>query len=69
MALDLRSGLERWKTSTATGVLPYAYADGFIVGLAGDSDPSPLAAINVPTGEKEWTRPTDDGDTTLMDDV
>lgn len=57
VAIDLQSGLERWKTSPTVGVYPYAYADGFIVGPAGGSDPSPVAAINASTGKREWTTP------------
>lgn len=61
VAIDIRSGLERWKTPIDESVYPYAYAEGFVIGPTPDH-PNSVGAINAATGTREWTaEPTEIG--------
>jgi outer membrane protein assembly factor BamB len=55
VALDARSGLERWRTRPDTGVHPNAYTDGHVVGPTIDGDGA-VGAVDAATGETTWTR-------------
>lgn len=61
-AIDVRSGLERWKTPpgtgktpSGTGVHPSAHANGYVVGRAIGREGS-FRAVDAATGATEWTR-------------
>ncbi|NEU56538.1 PQQ-binding-like beta-propeller repeat protein [Halorussus sp. MSC15.2] len=55
VAIDTRSGLERWKTPPDEGVHPSAYAEGYIVGPVIEGDGS-FGAVGATTGTTEWVR-------------
>ncbi|MFC4448427.1 PQQ-binding-like beta-propeller repeat protein [Halorussus aquaticus] len=55
VAIDTRSGLERWRTSPGEGVHPNAYAEGYVVGPVIEGDGS-LSAVDATTGATEWVR-------------
>lgn len=55
VALDARSGLERWRTPPDAGVRPNACADGYVVGPTVERD-GRFGAVDAATGQTEWTR-------------
>jgi outer membrane protein assembly factor BamB len=55
MAIDIHSGLKRWKTNPSQGTRPYAYAHEYVVGQVIDHDQS-IGAVDVSTGMREWKR-------------
>ncbi len=55
IAIDVNSGLKRWKTEPSQGIRPYAYAQEYVVGQVIDHDQS-IGAIDVSTGAREWKR-------------
>ncbi|WP_049894267.1 outer membrane protein assembly factor BamB family protein [Halogranum rubrum] len=55
VALDTESGLTRWTDSPPT-IVPQAYSDGVVVGVAADDSDATLGAVRAQTGQTRWTR-------------
>lgn len=55
VAVDARTGLERWRTPPETGVHPSACSAEYVVGPVVGADGS-FGAVNAASGETEWTR-------------
>lgn len=61
VAVDVTTGIERWKTEPSTGVHPQAYAQGYVVGPVLDQD-GQFGAVEASSSSVAWTRDVGNSD-------